>query len=47
MLNNWLNVREVVRFRKLQQHQARLLLKRLLNAAENPSPFHRVRDEFF
>ncbi|CAE6337602.1 unnamed protein product [Rhizoctonia solani] len=47
MLNNWLNARGVVQFHELQQHQARLLLKRLLKAAEGPKPFHHVRDEFF
>ncbi|QRW23962.1 3-methyl-2-oxobutanoate hydroxymethyltransferase [Rhizoctonia solani] len=47
MLNNWLNAREVVQFRNLQQHQARLLLRRLLKLSEHSKPFYQVRDEFF
>ncbi|ELU36525.1 cytochrome P450 domain-containing protein [Rhizoctonia solani AG-1 IA] len=47
MLNNWLNAREVVQFHNLQQHQARLLLRRLLKLSEHSKPFYQVRDEFF
>ncbi|CAE6364875.1 unnamed protein product [Rhizoctonia solani] len=47
MLNNWLNAREVVRFHELQQHQARLLLRRLPEASNDSQPFDRVRDELY
>ncbi|KAF8693049.1 cytochrome P450, partial [Rhizoctonia solani] len=47
MLNNWLNAREVVQFHNLQQHQTRLLLRRLLKLSEHSKPFYQVRDEFF
>ncbi|KAF8748926.1 cytochrome P450 [Rhizoctonia solani] len=39
MLNNWLNAREVVQFRNLQQHQARYYFDVCLNSRSTPSHF--------
>ncbi|CEL59153.1 O-methylsterigmatocystin oxidoreductase OS=Aspergillus flavus (strain ATCC 200026 / FGSC A1120 / NRRL 3357 / JCM 12722 / SRRC 167) GN=ordA PE=2 SV=1 [Rhizoctonia solani AG-1 IB] len=47
IMNNWLNRRDVVQFGVLQERQARLLLKRLLNITSHSQPFRLVRDELF
>ncbi|KAB5588603.1 Cytochrome P450 family protein [Ceratobasidium theobromae] len=48
MMHNWLNPRAVVQFHKMQEHQARLLLQRMLDISVSPSkPFESIKDEFF
>ncbi|CAE7145628.1 unnamed protein product [Rhizoctonia solani] len=47
MLNNWLNVRAVTQFHQLQEHQARLMLQRLVNAVGDPHPFGKVKHALF
>ncbi|CEL54925.1 O-methylsterigmatocystin oxidoreductase OS=Aspergillus flavus GN=ordA PE=3 SV=2 [Rhizoctonia solani AG-1 IB] len=47
MLNKWLNVRAVIQFDSLLEHQAALLLKRLLVQTLHPKPFETIADEFF
>ncbi|ELU40496.1 cytochrome P450 [Rhizoctonia solani AG-1 IA] len=46
IMNNWLNKRAVVQFNPMQERQARLLLKRLLDISNQTQPFHAVRDQF-
>ncbi|KAF8760953.1 cytochrome P450 [Rhizoctonia solani] len=45
IMNNWLNKRAVVQFNPMQERQARLLLKRLLDISNQTQPFHAVRDQ--
>ncbi|CAE6463656.1 unnamed protein product [Rhizoctonia solani] len=45
MLNKWLNVREVSQFHKVQENQARALLRRLLGVSTEAHPFNSVKDE--
>ncbi|KAH7333662.1 cytochrome P450 [Rhizoctonia solani] len=47
LMNNWLNTRAVNQFNNLQEQQARLLLKRLLNTANQSQPFEDTKKEFF
>lgn len=47
MMSAWLNTRAVVQFRSLQEHQTRLLLRRLLSISKQSHPFEIVKDEFF
>ncbi|KAH7329771.1 cytochrome P450 [Rhizoctonia solani] len=47
VLNGILNVKAVTKFRSNQEHQARLLLQRLLNMTEHPQPFEGVKKELF
>ncbi|KAF8690343.1 cytochrome P450, partial [Rhizoctonia solani] len=45
IMNNWLNKRAVVQFNPMQERQARLLLKRLLDISNQTQPFQAVRDQ--
>lgn len=45
MLNAWLNPRSATQFHELQEHQARLLLSRLIDVASHSQPFERVQKE--
>ncbi|CAE6444316.1 unnamed protein product [Rhizoctonia solani] len=47
LFNNWFNTRAAPQFHKIQQNQARALLRRLLEVSEEAHPFSRARDEFF
>lgn len=47
MMNNWLNARAVTQFRGIQEQQARLLLKRLLDLPDDTKPFDSVREALF
>ncbi|CAE6461632.1 unnamed protein product [Rhizoctonia solani] len=47
MMNKWLNIREVSKFHKMQESQARFLLGRLLAIPAEVNPFERLRGEFY
>lgn len=47
MLNNWLNSRAVAQFHGQQEHQSQLLLKRLLEASDEPRPFDHVKKAIY
>ncbi|KAF8729783.1 cytochrome P450 family, partial [Rhizoctonia solani] len=47
IMNNWLNKRAVVQFNPMQERQARLLLKSLLNVTNRSEPFQAVKKELF
>ncbi|CAE6411992.1 unnamed protein product [Rhizoctonia solani] len=46
-MNNWFNTRATTQFRDLQERQAQMLLRRLLNLTDHIRPFEGVKDEFF
>ncbi|CAE6335752.1 unnamed protein product [Rhizoctonia solani] len=46
IMNNWLNRRAVDQFKSLQERQARLLLRRLLDVTNQTQPFEHVKNEF-
>ncbi|CAE6444324.1 unnamed protein product [Rhizoctonia solani] len=47
MLNNWLNAHAVSQFHCLQEHQVRLMLRRLVNVPGESHPFEEVKDALF
>ncbi|QRW26340.1 cytochrome P450 family protein [Rhizoctonia solani] len=47
IMNNWLNKRAVVQFNPMQERQARLLLKSLLDITNHSEPFQAVKKELF
>jgi hypothetical protein len=47
MMNNWLNTRAATQFHKLQEHQTRSFLQRLLGMLTYDQPFDGVKDEIF
>ncbi|CAE6537897.1 unnamed protein product [Rhizoctonia solani] len=47
MINRLLSLRVVPKFHSLQEHQAQLLLQRLLNLTNHPKPFEGVKQEIF
>ncbi|KAJ1300416.1 hypothetical protein OPQ81_005236 [Rhizoctonia solani] len=47
MLNGLLSLKAVPKFHGLQEHQARLLLRRLLHLFDHPQPFEGVKNEIF
>ncbi|CAE6475041.1 unnamed protein product [Rhizoctonia solani] len=47
IMNDWLSARATTQFHNIQEHEALLLLRRLLNAANYTQPFEHVKDTFF
>ncbi|CEL59168.1 O-methylsterigmatocystin oxidoreductase OS=Aspergillus flavus (strain ATCC 200026 / FGSC A1120 / NRRL 3357 / JCM 12722 / SRRC 167) GN=ordA PE=2 SV=1 [Rhizoctonia solani AG-1 IB] len=47
IMNDWLSARAVAQFHTIQEHEARLLLRRLLNTTNHTEPFRYVKDAFF
>ncbi|CUA72712.1 putative cytochrome P450 304a1 [Rhizoctonia solani] len=47
MFNNWLNARAVTQFHQLQEHQARMMLQRLVDVVGDPYPFQKVKNALF
>ncbi|GAB1528096.1 hypothetical protein RhiTH_011287 [Rhizoctonia solani] len=47
IMNNWLNKRAVIQFNPMQERQARLLLKSLLDITNHSRPFQAVKNELF
>ncbi|CEL61553.1 hypothetical protein RSOLAG1IB_10116 [Rhizoctonia solani AG-1 IB] len=47
VLNGLLNIKTVVKFHANQEHQARLLIQRLLDLTDHSKPFEGVKEELF